>query len=70
MYVGVLTVIPGWAALFQAPSLLLYALAAAAVLHVFVVLHEEHRLSRIFRTEHENYRSRVGRWLPTLEAPG
>ncbi len=65
-----LTVIPGRAALFQAPSLLLCALAAAAVSHLFVVFHEKHRLGRIFGTEHENYRSRVGRWLPKLEAPG
>jgi len=70
MYVGVLTVVLGWAALFQAPSLLLYALAVGAVFHLFVVLYEEPRLSQIFGTEYENYRSRVGRWLPNLKARG
>lgn len=34
MYVGVVTVILGWTALFQAYSLVLYALAAGAVFHL------------------------------------
>jgi protein-S-isoprenylcysteine O-methyltransferase Ste14 len=63
MYVGVVTVIVGWAVLFQAFSLVLYALAVGAVFHLFVVLYEEPHLHRLFGLEYENYCSRVGRWL-------
>ena len=64
MYVGVLTVILGWAALFQAFSLLLYALAVGAGFHLFVVRYEEPHLRKIFAAEYGNYCSQVGRWLP------
>lgn len=64
MYVGVLTVILGWAMLFQAPALVLYALAVATGFQLFVVLYEEPHLRKVFGAEYEDYCSRVGRWLP------
>lgn len=64
IYVGVLTVILGWAVLFRALSLVLYALALGIACHFFVVLYEEPRLRKDFGADYENYCSRVGRWLP------
>ncbi len=65
MYVGVLTMILGWTALFQAPILLLYALAVGTGFQLFVVFYEEPHLRKMFGAEYEDYCSRVGRWLPT-----
>jgi protein-S-isoprenylcysteine O-methyltransferase Ste14 len=66
MYVGVLTVILGWALLFRASVLLLYALAIGVCFHLFIVLYEERHLRRAFGTEYDEYCARVGRWLPRL----
>lgn len=67
MYVGVLTVILGWATLFQAAYVLLYALMVGTCFHLFIVFYEEHHLAREFGSQYEAYRSRVGRWLPRYE---
>ncbi len=64
MYVGVLTVILGWAAFFEAPILLVYALAVFSAFQLFVVLYEEPHLLRAVGEEYEAYQARVGRWLP------
>lgn len=64
MYVAVLAVILGWAALRRAPELLAYALAVATCFHLFVVLYEERRLGQLFPGEYEAYCARVPRWLP------
>jgi protein-S-isoprenylcysteine O-methyltransferase Ste14 len=64
MYVGVLTVILGWATLFQSAYLLLYALGVGCAFHSFIVFYEERHLAREFGAEYAAYRRRVGRWLP------
>lgn len=64
MYVGVLTVILGWAALLRAPNLVLYALVVGAGFHLFIILYEERHLAREFGSQYEAYRSQVARWLP------
>lgn len=66
MYVGVLTVILGWAVLFRSLALLLYAFAVFAVVHLFVVFYEEPHLRRVFGAQYEDYCSRVGRWIPAM----
>lgn len=66
MYVGVLTVILGWAVLFRSAPLLIYALCVGSCFHAFVVLHEERHLRREFGEEYAAYCARVGRWLPRL----
>lgn len=66
MYVGVLTVILGWAVLFRAAALVIYALIVGTCFHLFVVLYEEPHLQKEFGTEFDAYRARVGRWLPRL----
>lgn len=66
MYLSVLLVILGWAGLFRAASLLLYALAVAACFHGFVRFYEERRLRAEFGSQYEAYTSSVPRWLPRL----
>ena len=66
MYVGVLTMILGWALCFLARDLAVYGLVVAAGFHVFVVLYEEPALRRRFGPEYDEYQARVGRWLPRL----
>jgi protein-S-isoprenylcysteine O-methyltransferase Ste14 len=64
MYVGVLTVILGWAVLLQTAALVLYALIVGTCFHLFIVLYEEPHLRKEFGCEYADYCSRVGRWLP------
>lgn len=64
MYVGVLTMILGWALLFRAVALVIYALFLGMCFHAFIVLYEERHLHKVFGSEYDDYRSRVGRWLP------
>jgi protein-S-isoprenylcysteine O-methyltransferase Ste14 len=63
MYVGVLTVILGWAALFHSAALVLHALVVATCFQLFIVLYEEPHLAQEFGDEYAAYRARVGRWL-------
>ena len=63
MYVGVLTVIFGWAALYKNPWLLLYGIAVALCFYSFVVFFEEPILSKRFGSDYEQYRAEVARWL-------
>lgn len=64
MYVGVLTVIVGWALLFRAGSLFVYALVVGTCFHLFIVLYEERQLRTEFGAQYEAYCSQVARWLP------
>jgi protein-S-isoprenylcysteine O-methyltransferase Ste14 len=64
MYVGVLTVIVGWAVLFQAGILLGYAALVGTAFHLMAVLYEEPHLRRVFGADYDRYRAQVGRWLP------
>lgn len=66
MYMSVLTVILGWAVLFQTAALVLYALIVGACFHLFIVLYEERHLRQEFGGAYEDYCSRVSRWLPRL----
>jgi protein-S-isoprenylcysteine O-methyltransferase Ste14 len=68
MYTGVLTVILGWAMLFGAFELVLYALVVGACFQSFIILYEEPHLRAEFGSEYEEYCTRVGRWLPNLRA--
>jgi protein-S-isoprenylcysteine O-methyltransferase Ste14 len=64
MYLGVLAVILGWAVLFRALPLLLYAAAVGGIFHLFTVFFEEPHLRKVFGSEYEAYCARVGRWVP------
>ncbi|WP_419941224.1 methyltransferase family protein [Candidatus Palauibacter sp.] len=64
MYVGVLSVIAGWAVLFGAGILAAYAAAWFVIFSLFVRFYEEPHLTRKFGDEYAAYRERVGRWFP------
>ena len=68
MYVGVLTVILGWAVLFQSMQVFLYAIGVGTCFHLLVVHYEEHRLTRQFGAEYREYCASVGRWLPRFQS--
>jgi protein-S-isoprenylcysteine O-methyltransferase Ste14 len=64
MYVGVLTVVLGEAALFHSRDLLIYGAIVALAFHLFVVLYEEPTLRRQFGEAYEEYCRTVRRWMP------
>lgn len=66
MYVGVLLMLVGEAAVFGAPELLEYALVVWLATHVFVLLYEEPTLRRKFGSSYAEYVGRVPRWIPAL----
>ena len=68
IYIGVLTVILGWATLFGAFELVPYAVGVGAFFQMLVVVFEEPQLRAEFGSEYEQYCAHVGRWLPRLPA--
>ncbi len=64
MYVGVLLVILGQAALFHAPRLAAYGALCILLAHLFVLLYEESTLHRQFGESYDEYRRTVPRWIP------
>jgi protein-S-isoprenylcysteine O-methyltransferase Ste14 len=64
MYVGVVTMLIGEAALFRSGGLLLWAALFFTMSHLFVLVYEEPTLSRRFGESYQGYRRAVGRWLP------
>jgi protein-S-isoprenylcysteine O-methyltransferase Ste14 len=63
MYVGVLTVIYGWAVLYRSPTVAAYGIAVALCFYSFVVFFEEPILRKRFGGEYEQYCAEVPRWL-------
>src|ERR1700693_2212142 len=66
MYIGVLGVLLGEAALFRAVVLLKYATFCFAAVYLFVIFYEEPTLRRQFGESYEQYRCSVPRWIPKL----
>ena len=66
MYIGVLGVLVGEAALFRAVALLEYAAICFAAAYLFVILYEEPTLHRQFGESYEEYRRSVPRWIPRV----
>ena len=64
IYMGVLTALLGWTVMFRGMNLLIYAFCVAVCFHIFVVFYEECRLRLQFGAEYDDYRAKVGRWLP------
>ena len=64
MYVGVLTLVGGWALLFASPLLAFYTVILAIAFHIRVVVREEPWLERQFGDEWHRYRTEVNRWWP------
>jgi protein-S-isoprenylcysteine O-methyltransferase Ste14 len=66
MYLGVSTTILGWAVLYQSAALAGYLIVVGFCFHLFIVLYEERHLEAVFPDQYEEYRNRVGRWLPVV----
>jgi protein-S-isoprenylcysteine O-methyltransferase Ste14 len=64
MYLGVLCLLLGEAALFQSAALLVYTAGWFLVVHLFVVMYEEPTLRTQFGESYAHYCSAVRRWLP------
>jgi len=64
IYVGVLTIVLGWAVSFGSLWILIYAVALALAFHLFVVGVEEPSIRRQFGESYERYCHQVGRWRP------
>jgi len=63
MYVGVLTVIYGWAILHQSIAVAVYGVIVALCFYSFVVFFEEPILRKRFGSDYEQYCAEVPRWL-------
>ena len=63
MYVGVVTILIAWSALWGSRALLIYTLVAMGAFHVRVRVAEEPWAARNFGAEWQAYRSRVPRWI-------
>jgi protein-S-isoprenylcysteine O-methyltransferase Ste14 len=66
MYIGVITALGGEALLFRSRHLAAYALIVFAIMHLFVCLYEEPRLTRTYGDSYLSYKSNVPRWFPRL----
>ena len=66
MYVAVLAALLGQALIFSSRGLLIYAVAAWAVMATFVRGYEEPTLLRRFGASYERYQANVRAWLPRL----
>jgi protein-S-isoprenylcysteine O-methyltransferase Ste14 len=64
MYVAVLTILAGWATVFDSRTLLYYLIGAAISVHLRVVWFEEPWALAKFGEQWTAYRVRVPRWLP------
>ena len=65
---GGLTALAGWGCYQLSPSIVLFAVLMAGLMHLFVVYVEEPKLERRFGQSYRDYTSRVGRWLPSRSA--
>jgi len=69
MYVGVLSILIGEAALFASSALFGYAAVVFLLFYLFVVLYEEPVLGKQFGDAYRNYCAAVPRWIPRLNNP-
>ncbi|MCP4407399.1 MAG: isoprenylcysteine carboxylmethyltransferase family protein [Gammaproteobacteria bacterium] len=65
MYLGILTIILGWATLFKSFNLVFYAVCVVSCFHLFIIFYEEPHLQKIFGQAYDQYCAKVGRWLPS-----
>ena len=66
MYVAVVAIVLGQAALFGNGHLLWYGAVLWLAFHIFVVDYEEPTLRQTYGAQYENYRGHVPRWIPRL----
>ena len=63
IYVGVTILLLGEAIYFLSWRLVVYAVVLLFVFHIWILLHEEPRLRRVFGAEYDEYSARVRRWI-------
>jgi protein-S-isoprenylcysteine O-methyltransferase Ste14 len=63
MYLGAAAVILGAGLFVSSPSIVLLAPAFLLLMHLIVVLHEEHALAARFGNDYLRYKATVHRWL-------
>ena len=66
MYVAVVVIILGQAALFCDQRLIAYGVLVWLACHVFVVGYEEPMLAQTFGIKYDDFRANVPRWIPRL----
>jgi len=66
MYLGVITILLGWSALWASPVLVAYAGAVLCAFHLRVILSEEPWALHQFGAEWRAYAARVPRWMMRL----
>jgi protein-S-isoprenylcysteine O-methyltransferase Ste14 len=64
MYLALFIALASWTLLYQNAELLLYGLAVAVLVYLFVTRFEEPRLQRDFGRAFETYAASVPRWIP------
>ena len=63
MYIGVVTILAGWCALWGSRTLVIYSVLSAPGFHLRVLLFEEPWAARRFGSEWDTYRARVPPWF-------
>jgi protein-S-isoprenylcysteine O-methyltransferase Ste14 len=63
MYIGVVTILLGWCALWDSRTLIIYTVLFLCGFHLRVLLFEEPWAARQFGAQWETYRARVPRWV-------
>lgn len=63
MYIGAASVILGAGLILSSVSIVILAFAFLAIMHLFVVIHEEPALAERFGDSYLRYKSSVHRWL-------
>lgn len=66
MYIGVLTLVAGWAIYLLSPVVAIYALTLVLGFQIRVITNEEPWLASKFGAEWSAYASAVSRWCPRL----
>jgi protein-S-isoprenylcysteine O-methyltransferase Ste14 len=64
MYVGLTTILFGFAIFFGSPAMLLGPIAFAFAIDRMVIPQEEGTMARLYGEQYRDYKSRVSRWLP------
>jgi protein-S-isoprenylcysteine O-methyltransferase Ste14 len=64
MYVGLATILFGFAVFFASPTMLLAPIVCAVVIDRMVIPHEERTMQRLYGEQYLKYKDRVPRWLP------
>jgi protein-S-isoprenylcysteine O-methyltransferase Ste14 len=63
MYIGVVTILAGWCALWGSRTMIVYSALFAIGFHLRVLLVEEPWAARRFGADCDAYRARVPRWV-------